>query len=397
MIRRTFKYRLYRSKRDVRLVAQIHVAASIWNHFVALTRRYYALYGKYPGLYALKRHLTKLRRESSYWQRLGSQACQDVIIRLDKAYQKFFSIPRAGRPGFKKRHRYTSFTLTQAGWKLLGEGRLRVGGTVYKYVSSRPVSGTIKTVTIKRDRCGDLWVCFSVVEDRAYPAPHEAVMRPAGLDFGLKTFLTTSSSAEIKSPELFKRGRREIAKLHRALSRKEKGSNKRRAARRRLARAYRRISDQRRDYFFKLAHALTDEYDFIAIEDLNLDGMKRLWGRKVSDLAFYEFVQILEYVALRKGVHVRKVERYYASTKLCSACGEKSDALTLSDRYWRCGCGAAHDRDVNAANNILDRASSSWQGEVRRTEKSSVVAWPPGRFFSSRSLLEPRITPTLAG
>jgi len=230
-------------------------------------------------------------------------------------------------------------------------------------VLSREVTGEIKTVTIKRDRCGDLWLC--VVEEAGHPSPHEEVTHPVGMDFGLKVFLTLSDGSERVSPPFFREGQGEIASLCRARSRRRKGSRHWRVARRRLAHAHRRIAWKRRDGFFKTAHDLCDRYDFIGIEDLCLKGMQRLWGRKVSDLAFGEFVEILTYVCQKRGVVLHQVARYYPSSKRCSRCGVVNEKLTLSDRHWRCVCGVAHDRDHNASVNIRDRAWSLSRGTVR--------------------------------
>ncbi len=190
-------------------------------------------------------------------------------------------------------------------------------------------------------------------------------MHPVGMDFGLKTFLTLSDGSEIESPLFLREGQVEIARLNRALSRKRNGSHHWRAARRRLARAHRRLAWKRRDWFFKTAHDLCDAFDFIGIEDLCLKGMQMLWGRKVSDLAFGEFVEVLTYVSHKRGVVLRQVERYYPSSKRCSRCGAINEKLTLSDRRWRCACGVAHDRDHNASVNIRDRAWSLFRGTVR--------------------------------
>ena len=184
-------------------------------------------------------------------------------------------------------------------------------------------------------------------------------MHPVGLDFGLKTFLTLSDGTQVASPQFFKASSKEIREEHRDLSRKQKGSRHRAEARRRLALAYDRISNRRRDWFFKTAHGLCESFDLVAVEDLNLDGMKRLWGRKVSDLAFAEFASILEWVCLKRGVRFVKVDRFFASTKTCSDCGYKQD-LSLSDRNWVCSsCSAVHDRDQNAATNICREGASA--------------------------------------
>jgi len=363
VVRKSYKYRLYTSKRDKHLVRQIHAASSIWNHCLALQKRYYRMYGKSLNANRLKGHIAKLRNRNPYWSLLGSQATQDVIERLDSAWQKFFA--RQGqRPKFKSYRFYTSFTLKQTGWKMLGGNRVRIGKHNFKFAISRPVTGTIKTVTIKRDRVGDLWICFSVIEKGEFPVANEdAVTTPVGIDFGLKTFITKSDGSEIHSPQYLKESLSELRAKSKRLSSKKKGSNNRRAARITVARLHRKVADQRRDWAFKTAHALCDQYDGIGIEELELRGMVKMWGRKVSDIAWGEFVRTLEYVCAKRGVVFKKVDPAYTS-KTCSDCG-KIVKLELGDRTWVCpGCRGTHDRDINAAINILGRAFPSSVGGV---------------------------------
>ncbi len=198
MIRKTLKYKLYRSKRNRRLVRQIEIAASVWNHCIALHRRYYRLYGKRLNVARLQKHITKLKKQHrfAFWNELGSQAIQDVTERVDRAYRLFFNEIKAGRksrpPSFRKKEKYRSFTLKQAGYKLLGDNRIRIGDTIYKFSKSRPVEGRIKTVTIKRDACGDLWLCFSVeqeVSSEVFPTTGKS----AGFAECVKFFWTVQS------------------------------------------------------------------------------------------------------------------------------------------------------------------------------------------------------------
>ena len=189
------------------MIRQIHAGASIWNHCLALQKRYYRIYGKHLGANRLMKHVARLRRDNPFWHQLGSQAVQDVIQRLDKSWQRFFSDPKAGRPRFQKSRLYTSFTLKQAGWKYLGDNRIRIGAHNYKFALSREVTGTIKTVTIKRDRIGDLWICFSVIEDIVLPvvSTEDAVTAPIGIDWGLKNTMNFSDGrAPIDSPYFLK-------------------------------------------------------------------------------------------------------------------------------------------------------------------------------------------------
>ena len=177
--------------------------------------------------------------------------------------------------------------------------------------------------------------------------------KSAGWDFGLKTFLTGSDRISVKSPLFFNQLRNKLKAANRSLSRKRKGSNNWYRAKDHLNRVYEQLSNKRRDWFSKLAHDLTDKYDVLIFEDLNLDGMKRLWGRKVSDLSFATFLEILETVATNKGKLIHYIDRFYPSSKTCSNCGYINKELSLKDRVWDCpDCETHHDRDLNAAINI---------------------------------------------
>ena len=364
-VRLTYKYKLYHSKKNKHLHDAIDLAADIWNHCIALHRRYYKLYGKHLSANKLKVHITKLKRQPkyAYWNELGSQAIQDVVERIDRSYKAFFDRLKSGHvgrkspPHFQKRCNYASFTLKQAGYRFHDGNHITILGRDYKYAAHRPLDGAIKTVTVKRNRCGDLYLCVSVLKE--IPDVPARTGNAVGMDFGLKTFLALDTGDQISSPQFFKTGLKTVQDAHRAVSRCQKGSNNRKRAIQNLDRQYAHIANQRRDWFFKLANMLVDQYAVICIEDLNLDGMKRLWGRKVSDLAYAEFVSILQWTAKKNGTRVLFVPRYYASSKTCHACGYVNRTLTLNDRSWDCPeCGIHHDRDVNAALNIRNHALS---------------------------------------
>ena len=372
-VRKTFKYRLYHNRKNKRLHQRIDIAGLVWNHMVALQRRYYRLTGKYIGLYTMQKHLAKLRRRSArftHWQLLGSQAVQELAERHDKAYQGFFAYKRGegrrhGRPGFKKVKKYSSFTLKQAGWKYEGGNRVIIQGTTYKFSLSRPVEGDIKTVTIKRDSLGQMWVCFSVMMDA--PIVEASTSNIGGFDFGLKAFLTDHTGREYHSPQFLKSELDEIARLNRELARKQKESNNRRKAKWRLAKAHQRIANKRRDAHWKLAHELSSQFDLICLETLNIAGMKRTWGRKVSDLGFAEFVDILYETAAKTGTEIVQVDQWLPTSKVCASCGNLQ-GIPLSERHFNClACDWSCSRDQNAALNILAAgASAAGLGDVRR-------------------------------
>jgi putative transposase len=369
-IMKTYKFKMYSNHGNRELQQTIDSHAHVWNHFVALCRRCHAIYGKYPGKKGLMRHLTKLKRlpRFAHWNQLPSQSLQDVIDRLDKAYSKLFtdrkSGKRSGRPRFKRRKLYKSYTLKQAGWKLLQNNYIRIGKRIYRYFKSREVLGTPKRCTIKRDSVGDVWLIIltdHVDTDLESPTTGKS----AGFDFGLKRYLTGSDYNDYESPQFFKRGINAIKRANRKHSRKVKRSKNRERARLNLARKHRKIANQRADFHWKLAHDLTDRYDWIALESLNLKGMKSLWGRKVSDLGFFDFMQKLKYVTSRKSREVRFIDKWYPSSKTCHVCGAINQELNLRDRTWQCpSCHTELDRDRNAALNIHRVGASTLSGEV---------------------------------
>jgi len=364
-IRQTYRYKLYNSKQNKHLDHAIDIACEIWNHCIALHRRYYRMYGKHLSDNKLKKHLTKLKKRARYahWNDLGSQAVQDVAERIGRSYKAFFEYHKAGRSGrksppkFCKRRNYSSFTLKQAGYKFLEGNRITIMGYTYKFVNHRPLDGVIKTVTVKRTKLGEFYLAVSVVKE--VPDIQPRTGNAVGLDFGMKHFLILDNGRRIDSPEWYKASMKDLRKAHRKLSRCQRGSRNRHRALLELERLYERISNRRRDWFFKLANELTDQYTVICVENLNLDGMKRLWGRKISDLACAEFMSILEWVSMKKGAIVVKIDRWYPSSKTCHHCGTLNQKLSLEDRIWVCECcGAILDRDVNAAINIREAGLS---------------------------------------
>lgn len=358
---KTFCFKLYKSERNEKLHKQINAAGLIYNHCIALHKRYYKIFKKHLNKNKLQKHLVKLKKlpPFSYLLEIGSQAVQEITDRIEKAYKLFFKNLkrkiRCSPPSFKKVRRYKSFTLKQSGWKLdETTNTLTINEQNYRYFQSRRVSGKIKTVTIKRDSLGDIYIYL--VTDATDFKVIERTGKRVGYDFGLKKFLTASDGADVISPLFFAQNVKLIKQAGCNLSHKVKGSNNRQRARLNLARLYKKSVNQRHDFHFKLAHRLCLEYDTICIENLNVKAMQRLYGRKIGDLAFSEFVDILKYEASKFGTEIIEVNRYFASSQICHCCGEKNPELKdLSVREWTCPkCGAKHDRDRNAAMNILN-------------------------------------------
>ena len=322
------------------------------------------------------KHIAKLRKRIKYWQQVGSQAVQDICQRIDKAYKLFFKQFKKGTnpPSFKKTRKYKSFTLKQAGYKFLSGNKICIGNKVYKFSKSREILGKVKTLTVKRNNRSELFIL--VVTDYVDESFAPVTGKIAGWDFGLKTFLTGSDRTSIASPLFFNQSRNRLKAASRKLSAKKKGSNNWYKAKNNLNRVYEDVSNKRKDWFWKLAHKLTNEYDVLIFEDLNLDGMKRLWGRKVSDLSFASFLEILQTVATNKGKLIHFVDRFYPSSKTCSHCGYINKQLDLKDRTWDClSCNTKGiSRDLNAAINLQREGASSLKlGDVRQSQTAIAV------------------------
>ncbi len=363
---RTYKYKLYNSKRLKHIHRTINIAGIIYNHCIALHKRYYKLYGKSLNKFQLQKHLTKLKKRDkyNYWNKLGSQAIQNITERIDEGYKKFYK-KQGGLPSFKKVSKYKSFTLKgKVGYKL-EDNIISLNGYKYKFWKSREIDGKIKTVTVKRDNIGDFYICISLeIED---PKHNITSSKTVGIDFGLSKFLTLSDKEDKKSPLFHLKNLSKLKRLNRNLSKKKKGSNNRKLAKKQLAKLHIKIANQRKDYFHKLSNDLANSYDTIFIEDLNMKAMQRVWGRKVSDLAFSEFVNILSYKT-----NIVKIDRFYPSSKTCSSCGAVNDNINknmknLKNRVFKCDtCDLEIDRDLNASINIHRVGTSTLRGETVR-------------------------------
>ena len=369
---KTFCFKLYNTKRNRKLHRQINAAGKTYNHCIALHKRYYRLFHKTLNQYKLSTHLAKLKKlkRFSYLKEYGSQAVQDVAERIDRAYKLFFRNLkhkiRTAPPKFRKVSKYRSFTLKQAGWKLdEASHTLTINKQKYKYFQSRKIEGKIKTITIKRDALGDIYIYLTceTKENEVLARTGNSV----GYDFGLKKFLTASDGKDITSPLFFKQNKNKIQKANRNLSRKKKGSNHYRLAKLALARLHKKATNQRKEFHFKTALAICENYALICLETLNIKAMQRLWGRKISDIGFAEFIKILKQEATKTGSQVIEIDPFYPSSQICNHCGYQNHKLKdLRIRQWTCPqCNTVHDRDRNAALNILKVGTSTFFGEVQ--------------------------------
>ena len=380
---RTFKYKLQNHKRNKHLHRDLEIIAHVYNHFVALCRRHYRIYGQCEGYKRLTfsrmaKHLTKLKRRHRYahWHIPFSWAVQNALKRIELGYINFFENRAKRSPKFRSRKKYRSMTFNGSQIKIepfadaeygnrhVPVAKICIRGRWYRFWYSRPIEGNIKQVTVKRDGLGDFYI--TIITDDEGLTPEPLTGETAGFDFGLKTFLTCSDETKYESPLFYKRSARQVAKASRSLSKKKRDSNNREKARKHLARAHRKIQRQREDNHFKLAIDLVHRFDFCFFEDLNLKGMARLWGKKVLDLAFGDFMLKIRWQAHKRCKRVETINRWIATTTVCHSCGQKHAFIDLKVREWRCSCGIKHDRDVNAAKVVHKVGTSTFAGESVR-------------------------------
>ena len=286
---------------------------------------------------------------------LYSQSVQEAIQRLDLAYRRFFEHTAKRPPKFKRFEDFSSIVYKQGGFVLKGNTfKINKIDTTFKFSLSRPLGGEVRRLSVKRSPLGDYYLCVVTdAEARRYGKTHDGAS--VGIDFGLKTYLTLSDGQRVQNPQFLKRNLSKLRSASKKVSTAQRGSNHRKAAIKALDRCYEKVVNLRTDWQWKLAHEVCRAYDNIFVEDLVLTGMSKKWGRKMNDLAHARFVEILGYVASKYGCNVHKIDRFYPSSKMCG-CGYKNEGLKLSDRQWTCPvCGETHDRDLNAARNILRR------------------------------------------
>ena len=339
------------------------IACRVYNHCIALCRRYYKLYKKTLNKYKLQKHLTKLKNniaKYNFWNEIPSHAIQDITERIHRAYKLWWSNlkrkKKGAPPKFRSWRKYRSFSYNSVGQKIIKGNRIKIAGREYKFSKSREIEGKIKLLTIKKDSCGDYFVYL--VCDNPEAKTETRLGESIGFDFGFKgkMLVTTSPEDDISAPNFFRKQKNAVARANRKLTSKRPRSNNRRKAKLELARLHRKIANQRRDYHWKLARELCTKYAVICLEDLNMKWMQKNHGKKVMDYGFVEFLSILEYVASKSGTQIVRIDKFYPSSQICNDCDfQNKEIKNVRIRECICpNCGKHHDRDRNAAKNIHD-------------------------------------------
>jgi putative transposase len=335
----------------------------VWNDALALSQRLHEQGEKYPGATALQKLVITDGKQTAERQWL-SDAYGHALIQsvrdLDLAYRNWWKSlsgkrkgPKLRAPRFKKRSSAQSARFTRCGFRVLDNSKLRISkvGDI-KVRWSRDLPSDPSSCTIIKDSAGRYFASFVVEVDRS---PLEPNGNTVGIDLGLTTFATLSTGEKIDAPKPLRSALKRLRKLQRNLSRKTKGSNRRNRARVQVARLHARIADTRKDFLDKLSTRIIRENQTVVLEDLRVSGMirNRKLARSIADAGWRQFRSLLESKALMYGRTVNVISTWEPTSQRCSACGELGGKKPLNIRAWTClHCGAEHDRDINAANNI---------------------------------------------
>ena len=371
---KAYKYRIYpNAKQKVLLTKHFGCARFVYNMFLSERERAYKE-GKNRLSYCDNANaLVKVKNEpGTVWlKETYSHALQATLRNLDEAFKRFYrairegkAVPiiRDGKPTGRLKYEPRFKSKKDSAQSITFPDNVRVtdGGLVLPKFKSpikmkmhRPLGGRICHATVSRSATGKYYVSILCEEEKQMPPIASGEI---GIDLGIKDMAVCSNGERIANPKFLEKGEKHLKYLQRQASRKRKGSNRRRRARLRLSRHHEKVANRRRDYIHKFTARIVRENQTICIEDLNTKGMQsnHHLAKSIGSVSFSEIARQLEYKCRWNGRGFVKVGRWYASSKTCNNCGHKNTELSLKDREWTCpNCGAAIDRDYNAALNIL--------------------------------------------
>lgn len=381
-MRTAYKVRVYPTpEQAVVLNRTFGCVRLVWNKVLAWRHTRYHTQGVKTSYAETDRYLTELKRnpEFAFLFEVSSVPLQQALRHQYTAFVNFFA-GRARYPRLKSRRGRQSATYTRSAFRWR-DGRLWLAKMdapleyVWSWPDVDPTTLNPTKVTISRDPDGRWYASIAVDIDDPEPLP--ATGAAVGIDLGVKDFAALSTGEKIPNPRHLERKLRNLARYQRRMARKQRGSNNRAKARVKVARAHAKVRDARADFLHKTTTRLVRDHDVIVIEDLNVRGMvrNRHLARAISDSSWGEFRRQLEYKAAKYGRRLVVIDRWHPTSKTCSACGHLLAELSLSTRHWTCpSCGTRHDRDINAAKNILaaGRAVSACGADVRHSGPSRV-------------------------
>ena len=377
------KFRIYPTPAQQQVLAQFFGAKRwIFNHFLALNKEKFRLGEKHLGNFDINKAITQLKKEeaTSWLRDIDDWCLKHASEDLHTAYSNFFNSvkgkrkgPKVEIPSFKSRNSQQSYR-TRGIQIVDGKLKLRKIKSPIKLVQHHELTGTIKSATITKTPSGKYFVSILTTAEPAL-LPHNS--REVGIDLGLKDLVITSDGVKFAHPSdnpAFARAKHQLKCAQRRHSRSKKGSKNGEKLRIKVARKYERVTNIHRWYTHNISHYLATNYGAIYTESLNVKGMmaNHKLARKIGESAWSELVTQLNYKCLRSGATFVQIDRFYPSSKTCNSCGHKNTELKLSDREWTCAeCGTEHDRDLNAARNVLHQGQRDVYGQVICTAETA--------------------------
>jgi putative transposase len=361
------KVRLYPTEQQkIQLSQAFGCTRWLWNRFLALTNETYKNTGKGLSRYDLQSQLPSLKKEFEWLGETYSQCLQVVCLNLSRAFINFFE-KRSQYPRFKSKHGKQSLSYPQN--VKVGNGYVKFPklGEIYAKIH-RPIEGTVKTVTITKNKANQYCASILFEDGKQQPKP-STEGKAIGLDMGLTDFCITSDGSKYDNPRWIDKHKRNLTIKQQALSRKQKGSSNRDKARLKVAKVHNRISRCREDFHHKLSRKIVNENQVIVVENLNIKGMVKnhCLAKSISQVGWGSFMTMLKYKSEQDGTVYLEIDRFFPSSKTCSHCLNVVESLPLDIRTWTCdSCGTKHDRDINASINIRDeglRIISSGTGD----------------------------------
>ena len=359
-VRRAYRFRFYPTPEQETVLARTFGCARFaYNHMLRLRSDAWMKRHERVGYHATSAALTALKKapEHAWLNEVSSVPVQQALRHLNTALANFFA-KRARYPAFKRKDGPQSAEYTTSAFRWTAQRReLRLAKMSepleIRWSRTLPRAAKITTVTVSKDRAGRYFV--SLLCDDAVAAKAKAKGQ-IGIDLGLSHFAVLSTGEKVTSPKAFRKNERRLGRLQRRMARARLGSKNRARLKLKVARVHAHITDSRRDFLHKLSSRLISENQVIAVESLSVSNMQRNrhLSKSIAEASWSEFVRQLEYKALWYGRTLIGIDRWYPSSKRCSVCGHTQGKMPLSVRSWRCPeCGTEHDRDINAARNVL--------------------------------------------
>jgi len=371
---KSFQFRIYPTKNQEKQLNSVLLSCcNLYNYFLKQRIETYEKTGKGTTKFKQQKELPSLKKGDPFLQKIYSQISQEVLARLDKAYQNFFRRVREGieDPGFPRYRnikRYNSITYPQnnGSWKFKDSNKIKLSGIgIIKIINHRSLQGMPKTCTVKKNKLNQWFVIISCKDVPKNPLPK--TNKEVGIDLGIKHYLTLSNDTKIEKENFLKKEENHLKNLQRKFSKEQKGTPKRRKFGKWICKIHNDVGNKKKDFFFKTANQLVKNYDTIYMEDLSIKNMlrkekkdgKRSLRKNIQIASWNQFQSILSYKAEEADKKLVLIDPRNTS-KECSKCGNIKDTLPLKTRIYSCTkCGLKLDRDFNASLNIKRLGSQS--------------------------------------